>query len=148
MADNRNDVKLVDTSEVSRNLAAICAMFPDVADKLVRTIANQILAQAQQLCPVYEGPPYRVRKPGQSAIAHVGGYLRSTLYLKPLGIGEWEIGASAEYAAAQHEHTEWVHSVPGKQAKYIETPLLRFALGEMPRHLAERLLADLRKGMT
>jgi hypothetical protein len=46
-----------------------------------------------------------------------------------------------EYAAAQHEHTEWHHDVG--EAKYIEKPLMVFGMGDMPRTIAQKLLAEL-----
>jgi hypothetical protein len=139
----REDIKLVDASAVVQNLAQIAKEFPKVADLLVEGVALQILRMAQQIVPVYEGPPYLVKKKGQPAVAHVGGYLRSTLYVKKIADGVWEVGATAEYAAAQHEHTEYQHT--HGEAKYIERPLLRFGLGDMPRHTAEKLIMHLKR---
>lgn len=139
----REDIKLVDASAVVRNLAEIAKQFPAVANLLVEAIAMQILRMAQQIVPVYEGPPYLVKRKGQAPVPHVGGYLRSTLYVKKIADGVWEVGANAEYAAAQHEHTEYRHT--HGECKYIERPLLRFGLGDMPRHTAEKLIMHLKR---
>lgn len=145
MPPQRDDIKLVDASEVVDTIAQVIRVFPSVADQLVEAIAIKILALAQQLVPVYEGPPYLVARPGQPAVPHVGGYLRSTLYLRQVAPGVWEIGATAEYAAAQHEHTEYQHT--HGEAKYLEKPLLRFGLGNMPAHIASQLITRLRRGI-
>jgi hypothetical protein len=139
----RDDIKLVDASEVTKNLAEIARLFPQIADQLVEAVALQILRMAQEIIPVYEGPPYLVERPGRGKVPHIGGYLRSTLYVKHVGEGVWEVGATAEYAAAQHEHPEWHHT--HGEGKYIEKPLLRFGLADMPRHTAERLIQALKR---
>lgn len=82
---------------------------------------------------------------------HLTGYLRSTFYSEVDQEGEGavpgagdmtigEVGYTADYAATQHEHTEFRHE--DGEAKYLESALLE-AIPEAPRMIAQSIEEEL-----
>lgn len=75
--------------------------------------ANDLVAKAQEAAPYEEGT---LEASIQTEGAHISGRTVEAVV---------HTGAEAsDYAAVQHEHTEFQHPVKG-QAKYIEEPLIR-----------------------
>lgn len=75
-----------------------------LAQEGLRRALEHLLGAANQLVPLEEGTLERSGK------ADVDGLEGSVSY-------------DAVYAARQHEELTWVHPVPGRQAKYLETPM-------------------------
>lgn len=117
--------KLVDASEVTKNLTDVIRAFPAVADALVKQIALAIMAEAQRRAPKDRGD------------------LRGSAVLRPQPDGSYIIAFTEPYAAAQHEHTEYHHDVG--EAKYLEHALFAIGLGQMPREIAEKLVDELNR---
>lgn len=116
----------IDTSEVSEALVYLQEHTGVVIDELLRAICFEIRAFAKDLVPVNTG------------------LLKGSIGFRVSG-GMAIIYANAEYATYVHEDLEQAHD-PGKEAKFIERPVLEIGGGELAAVLAAELLRRLAAG--
>lgn len=88
----------------------------DAGDRALRTIAEDLLGRSQRIVLLDEGT------------LAASGHLEPSVGVEQLGnTHQVTVRYSTPYAARRHEETNITPSVPGRQPKYLETPLKEMA---------------------
>lgn len=137
----------IDFGEISRNLAAMAARTPEVADELVGQTAQAVVKEAMDRTPV---GPTGALKAANAAKWHGGEQAPGTsghpdaeapeAFAPEPGPAEAYVYNSMRYAAKVHEDMDAHHDIG--EAKYIEN-----ALGAVGPEMIERIAKGLMKGL-
>lgn len=128
-----NGMELRGTNELIRFLNRAPGDSAKAASRALFDLGHRIMAESQEIVPFDTGV---LSASGTVFPPRVQG----TAIEVELGYG----GAASDYAVIQHENLEYNHA-PGRQAKYLEQPVLEFA-DEVWKQLAVEIRVSLQKG--